>query len=36
MEQDRGWIKTLLDEAENENAFNTFINIAKPSVFEIF
>ena len=31
MEQDRGWIKTLLDEAENERMhLMTFINIAKP------
>ena len=37
MEQDRGWIKTLLDEAENERMhLMTFINIAKPSVFERF
>jgi ubiquinol oxidase len=37
MEQDKGWIKTLLDEAENERMhLMTFINIAKPSVFERF
>lgn len=32
---DEGWIKTLLDEAENERMhLMTFIEIAKPSVFE--
>jgi len=37
MEDDKGWIKTLLDEAENERMhLMTFINIAKPSVFERF
>tara|TARA_B100000579_G_C22624680_1_gene753581 strand:+ start:118 stop:786 length:669 start_codon:yes stop_codon:yes gene_type:complete len=35
MQQDQGWIKILLDEAENERMhLMTFINIAKPSVFE--
>ena len=36
MKQDsRGWIKTLLDEAENERMhLMIFIEIAKPSVFE--
>ena len=34
-EEDRGWIKTLLDEAENERAhLMTFMHIAKPSWFE--
>ena len=37
MEQDPGWIKVLLDEAENERMhLMTFINIAKPSAFERF
>ena len=37
IEDDKGWIKTLLDEAENERMhLMTFINIAKPSVFERF
>ena len=32
---DEGWIRELLDEAENERMhLMTFINIAKPSVFE--
>jgi len=32
---DQGWIRTLLDEAENERMhLMTFIEIAKPSVFE--
>ncbi|MEH6403580.1 MAG: alternative oxidase [Sneathiella sp.] len=32
---DKGWIKTLLDEAENERMhLMTFVQIAKPSVFE--
>ena len=35
MEQDRGWIKTLLDEAENERMhLMTFIKIAKPTFIE--
>lgn len=35
MESDRGWIRTLLDEAENERMhLMTFINIARPSWFE--
>ncbi len=35
MESDRGWIRTLLDEAENERMhLMTFIHIAKPSWFE--
>lgn len=34
-EEDRGWIKTLLDEAENERAhLMTFMHIARPSWFE--
>lgn len=34
-QDDRGWIKTLLDEAENERAhLMTFIEIAKPNFFE--
>lgn len=33
--EDHGWIKTLLDEAENERMhLMTFIEIAKPNVFE--
>ena len=37
MEDDRGWIKLLLEEAENERMhLMTFINIAKPSAFERF
>ena len=37
MQQDKGWIKVLLDEAENERMhLMTFINIAKPSAFERF
>ena len=32
---DRGWIKTLMDEAENERMhLMTFIEIAKPTLFE--
>ncbi|MEM9170414.1 MAG: alternative oxidase [Pseudomonadota bacterium] len=32
---DRGWIKELLDEADNERMhLMTFINVAKPSAFE--
>ena len=35
MEDDRGWIRTLLDEAENERMhLMTFIYIAKPTAFE--
>ena len=35
MEHDRGWIKILLDEAENERMhLMTFIEIAKPNWFE--
>ena len=35
MEQDNGWIHTLLEEAENERMhLLTFIHIAKPSWFE--
>ncbi len=35
MEDDRGWIKTLLDEAENERMhLMTFIHIAKPTFIE--
>jgi ubiquinol oxidase len=34
-EDDRGWIRTLLDEAENERAhLMTFIHVAKPSWFD--
>ena len=37
MQEGRGWIKTLLDEAENERMhLMTFVNIAKPSMFERF
>jgi len=37
MESDDGWIRTLLDEAENERMhLMTFIEIAKPSPFERF
>ena len=37
MEQDPGWIKILLDEAENERMhLMTFIHIAKPSTLERF
>lgn len=36
-EDDRGWIKTLLDEAQNERAhLMTFILLAKPTWFERF
>jgi ubiquinol oxidase len=36
-QDDRGWIKTLLAEAENERAhLMTFIEVAKPSGFERF
>jgi len=35
MQSDHGWIRTLLDEAENERMhLMTFIEIAKPSSFE--
>lgn len=35
MQEDRGWIKTLLDEAENERMhLMTFIEIARPNWFE--
>jgi ubiquinol oxidase len=35
MEDDRGWIRTLLDEAENERMhLMTFIAVAKPNWFE--
>ncbi|MGB4923948.1 MAG: alternative oxidase [Candidatus Nitrotoga sp.] len=35
MESDKGWIHTMLDEAENERMhLMTFINIAKPMWFE--
>lgn len=34
-EDDRGWIKTLLDEAQNERAhLMTFLAVAKPSLLE--
>ncbi|HAW93609.1 MULTISPECIES: alternative oxidase [unclassified Arsukibacterium] len=37
MEEDHGWIRTLLDEAENERMhLMTFIKIAKPNWFERF
>ena len=36
-QDDRGWIKALLDEAENEHAhLMTFIEVAKPNWFERF
>ena len=35
IEDDKGWIKTLLDEAENERMhLMTFIHIAKPTAIE--
>ncbi len=35
MQDDKGWIKTLLDEAENERMhLMTFINVAKPTWIE--
>ena len=35
MENDRGWIRTLLDEAENERMhLMTFIEVAKPTWYE--
>jgi len=34
-QDDRGWIKALLDEAENERAhLMTFVHVAKPTAFE--
>ena len=37
IEDDRGWIKTLLDEAENERMhLMTFIHVAKPTAIERF
>ena len=37
IEDDKGWIKTLLDEAENERMhLMTFVNIAKPTAIERF
>ena len=37
MKNDEGWIRTLLDEAENERMhLMTFIEIAKPNAFERF
>ena len=37
MEDDKGWIKTLMDEAENERMhLMTFIEVAKPTAFERF
>ena len=37
MQDDRGWIRTLMDEAENERMhLMTFIEIAQPSAFERF
>ena len=37
MQDDKGWIKTLLDEAENERMhLMTFIHIAKPTALERF
>lgn len=35
MEDDRGWIRTLMEEAENERMhLMTFVEIAKPTLFE--
>lgn len=35
MQDDRGWVKELLDEAENERMhLMTFIQVAKPTLFE--
>lgn len=35
MSDDRGWIRTLIDEAENERMhLMTFIEVAKPTLFE--
>jgi ubiquinol oxidase len=37
IKEDKGWIKTLLDEAENERMhLMTFVNIAQPTLFERF
>lgn len=37
MKSDQGWIKTLLDEAENERMhLMTFVQIAQPNAFERF
>ena len=37
MEDDRGWIKTLMDEAENERMhLMTFIQVCQPTAFERF
>jgi len=37
MQDDRGWIKTLMDEAENERMhLMTFIEVCKPTAFERF
>jgi len=37
MEDDKGWIKTLMDEAENERMhLMTFIEVCKPTLFERF
>lgn len=37
MRDDQGWIKTLLDEAENERMhLMTFVEISKPNAFERF
>lgn len=37
MQDDRGWIKTLLDEAENERMhLMTFIAVSQPNAFERF
>jgi ubiquinol oxidase len=37
MEDDRGWIKTLMDEAENERMhLMTFIEVCRPTAFERF
>ena len=37
MEDDRGWIKTLMDEAENERMhLMTFIEVCRPTLFERF
>lgn len=37
MEDDRGWIRTLMDEAENERMhLMTFIAVCKPTAFERF
>lgn len=37
MEDDKGWIRTLMEEAENERMhLMTFIEVAKPTVFERF